>query len=165
MHASKRFSWSELADGFGSIELPFGRLAVITTDDSIYPESFRLLAMDGVEVASVPLSPLEDWELQTGLLERSAENRINLLVATDVADHGQAFATELQTDFTVMTEWSERAFDGLLSQPIWHRCPVEAGITTVTLRPANAAHKVVSQNTDLLANRPWDLAQAIVRLS
>ena len=165
VHASERFSWSELADGFGSIELPFGRLAVITTDDSIYPESFRLLAMDGVEVASVPLSPLEDWELQTGLLERSAENRINLLVATDVADHGQAFATELQTDFTVMTEWSERAFDGLLSQPIWHRCPVEAGITTVTLRPANAAHKVVSQNTDLLANRPWDLAQAIVRLS
>ena len=32
--------------------------------------------------------PLEDWELATGLLERSAENRINLLVAPDTLAHG-----------------------------------------------------------------------------
>ena len=163
VHTSSRFAWTQLADEFASIELPFGRLAVMTSDDSIYPESFRLLAMAGVEVASVPLSPLEDWELRTGLLERSAENRINLLVAVDSVEFGQAFATELQTDFTVMTDWVEREFDGLLSQPVWHRCSGEPGISLVVLRPANAAHKVVSQNTDLLANRPWDLAQAIVR--
>lgn len=163
VHHSQRFAWSELADEFISLELPFGRLAVLTSDDSIYPETFRLLAMSGVEVAAVPLSPLEDWELHNGLLERSAENRINLLVAADSLVHGPGFATELQTDFTVMTEWQEREFDGLLSQPIWHRCDSAAGVNAVTLRPANAAHKVVSQNTDLLANRPWDLASAIVR--
>ncbi len=163
VHHSQRFAWSELADQFESLETDFGRLALVTSDDSIYPETFRLLAMAGVEVACIPLSPLEDWELQTGLLERSAENRINLLVAVDNSAHGPGFATELQTDFTVMTQWQEREFDGLLSQPIWHRSSGQPGVTVVPLRPANAADKVVSRNTDLLAGRPWDLAAAIVR--
>ncbi|QFU77886.1 hydrolase [Halioglobus maricola] len=162
VHHSERFAWSELADRFEPLETPFGRLALVPSDDSIYPETFRLLAIAGVEVAVVPLAPLEDWELATGLLERSAENRINLLVAVDTVQHGPAFCTELQTDFTVMTEWQEREFDGLLSQPIWHRAASAPGELYATLRPVNAAHKVVSQNTDLLAGRPWDLATAIV---
>ncbi|MEP5567252.1 MAG: nitrilase-related carbon-nitrogen hydrolase [Halioglobus sp.] len=163
VHYSQRFAWTELADSFECLVLPFGRLAVVTSDDTVYPETFRLLALAGAEVAAVPLSPIEDWELDSGLLERSAENRINLLVAVDKVNHGPGFATELQTDFTVMTEWQEREFDGLLSQPIWHRCDAASGVKTVCLRPVNAAHKVVSQNTDLLANRPWDLAGAITR--
>jgi predicted amidohydrolase len=163
VHFSRRHAGCELGQGFTAIDLPIGRIAVVTSDDSIYPETFRLLAMAGVEVAAVPLSPLEDWELATGLLERSAENRINLLVAPDTLAHGPGFITCLQTDFTVMTEWDERAFDGLLSQPEWYRCPLQAGVSSATVRPANAAHKVVSRNTDLLANRPWRLAGAIVR--
>ncbi|MCB1710689.1 MAG: hydrolase, partial [Halioglobus sp.] len=113
----------------------------------------------------VPLSPLEDWELATGLLERSAENRINLLVAPDTLAHGAGFVTSLQTEFTVLTEWKERPFDGLLSQPEWYRCPSQAGVFLHTVRPANAAHKVVSRNTDLLADRPWRVAGAIARSS
>jgi predicted amidohydrolase len=163
IHASERYAWSELADGVVTADLPFGRLALVTSDDSLYPETFRLLAMAGVEVAAVPLSPLEDWELATGLLERSAENRINLLVATDTGAHGPGFITELQTDFTVMTPWAEREFDGLLSQPVWHRASGEP-ILSATVRPSNAAHKVVSRNTDLLSDRPWDLAGAIARI-
>jgi predicted amidohydrolase len=163
VHASKRHAYSVLADGFTAVDLPLGRVAVITADDSIYPESFRLLAMAGVEVAIVPLSPLEDWELGTGLLERSAENRINLLVAPDSLEHGPGFSTCLQTDFTVMTQWQQRQFDGLLSQPQWQLCAPEPGVYLHTIRPANAANKVVSLNTDLLADRPWELAGAISR--
>jgi len=162
MHPSVRYDFSEPADEVATFDAPFGRLALVTSDDSIYPETFRLLAMAGVEVAAVPLSPLEDWELATGLLERSAENRINLLVSPDTAAHGPGFITSLQTDFTVMTEWAERPFDGLLSQPEWHRA-TGAGAVTATIRPANAANKVVSQNTDLLAGRPWALCDAITR--
>ena len=103
---------------------------------TIYPETFRLLAIAGVEVTAVPLAPLEDWELATGLLERSAENCINLLVAVDSLQHGPASSTKLQTDFTVMTEWQEREFDGLLSQPIWHRAESAPGELHATLRPA-----------------------------
>ena len=165
VHPSRRFAASAPGEGFAAAELPFGRVAVVTGDDSIYPETFRLLALAGVEVAVVPLSPLEDWELATGLLERSAENRINLLVAPDTLAHGAGFVTSLQTEFTVLTEWKERPFDGLLSQPEWYRCPSQAGVFLHTVRPANAAHKVVSRNTDLLADRPWRVAGAIARSS
>ncbi|MEM1113626.1 MAG: carbon-nitrogen hydrolase family protein [Pseudomonadota bacterium] len=164
VHRSERYAFSEPAHRFDSLELPGARVAVVCSDDSIFPETFRLLALAGVEVALVPLSPLEDWELQTGLLERSAENRINLLVATDTDAYGPAFATSLQTDFTVMTEWAERPFDGLLSQPEWHRCALRQMILPVTLHPANAANKVVSANTDLLAGRPWAVSGAISRI-
>ncbi len=163
VHASERHSFSAPADTFETCELPFGRVAIVPSDDSLYPETFRLLAMAGVEVAVVPLSPLEDWELATGLLERSAENRINLLVAPDAAAHGPRFITALQTDFTVMTEWRERPFDGLLSQPQWHRCDNQPGVYAHSIYPANAANKVVSQNTDLLADRPWQVSGAISR--
>ncbi|MBP6724159.1 MAG: hydrolase [Halioglobus sp.] len=163
VHPSARFAGSALADGFASAELPCGRVAVVTSDDSIYPETFRLLALAGVETAVVPLSPLEDWELATGLLERSAENRINLLVAPDSCAHGAGFITSLQTDFTVLTQWQERPFDGLLSQPEWCQCPPQPGVSLRSIAPANAANKVVSRNTDLLANRPWRLAGAIAR--
>lgn len=161
IHRSERHQWSVLADTVQTRELPFGRVALVCSDDSFYPETFRLLAMAGVEVAAVPLAPLEAWELETGLLERSAENRVNLLVATQASALGNSFATALQTDFTVMTEWKERAFDGLLSQPIWHRATAQTTCLAVTLFPANAANKVVSKNTDLLTNRPWQLSDAI----
>ncbi len=163
VHASRRHAFSRLAGQFDVVDTPHGRLAVLTSDDSIYPESFRLLAMAGAEVALVPLSPLEDWELATGLLERSAENRINLLVAPDTASRGPGFITSLQSDFTVMTEWQDRAFDGLLSQPEWYRSNGEPGVHCATVRPANAANKVVSLNTDLLTDRPWNLSAAIAR--
>ncbi|MEH6580323.1 MAG: carbon-nitrogen hydrolase family protein [Halioglobus sp.] len=163
VHASSRHAFSAKADDFYTVDLPCGRVAVVTSDDSLYPETFRLLAMAGVEVALIPLSPLEDWELQTGLLERSAENRINFLVAPDTIESGAGFISSLQTDFTVMTEWQDRAFDGLLSQPQWHRNVDHRAVYTATIRPANAANKVVSMNTDLLADRPWQLCSAIVR--
>lgn len=161
IHPSKRNHWSVLTDTVVTAELAFGRVALVCSDDSIYPETFRLLAMAGVEIAAVALSPLETWELATGLLERSAENRINLLVATQPSELGASFATALQTDFTVLTEWRERPFDGLLSQPIWYRFEATAGIYPATLHPGNAANKVVSRNTDLLSDRPWQLSSAI----
>lgn len=161
IHRSERNCWSVLDDTVNTVQLPFARVGLVCSDDSIYPETFRLLAMAGVEVAAVPLTPLETWELATGLLERSAENRINLLVATQPGPLGTSFATALQTDFTVLTEWKERAFDGLLSQPIWLKAEAGPGVYSAQLYPANAANKVVSRNTDLLADRPWQLAGAI----
>jgi predicted amidohydrolase len=163
VHRSARFDFSEPVDGFVTLDRSFGRLAVLTSDDSIYPETFRLLAMHGVEVVALPLAPLEAWELHTGLLERSAENRINLVVAPDSAALGPAFSTCLQTDFTVMTEWHERSFDGLLSQPELTQCAAQPGVYPCRLRPANAANKVVSHRTDLLSDRPWQIAGAITR--
>ena len=161
LHRSERTAWSALGDRVETVDLPFGRVAMTTSDDSIYPEMFRLLALEGAEVAITPVAPLERWELKTGLIERSAENRINLLAPCSPGTLGTGFAASLQTDFTVLTEWKERAFDGLLSQPVLTWAEPDQAITPVTLRPANAANKVVSMGTDLLAGRPWQLIDAL----
>jgi nitrilase len=157
IHQTKRFGASR-ADVFHSIETPLGRIALVAGDDGLFPEAFRLLAMTGAQIAIAPVSPLESWELKTGLLERSAENRVNLLAPASGPEMG--FATGLQEDFTVLTEWKSRSFDGLLSQPILTRATQT--LTVMTLYPACAANKIVSRNTDLLAGRPWALARAIV---
>ncbi len=163
VHRSERHSFSELGDGFSACDTDWGRISVVTSDDSLYPETFRLLALEGVNVAMVPLDPLESWELELGLLERSAENHINLLVATRNDAYGQGFITALPTDFTIMTKWTQRVFNGLLSHPECTRRAPDSEITLGCVRPANAANKVVSRNTDLLASRPWQLSGAISR--
>lgn len=157
IHPTNRYGASR-ADSFETLETPFGRIALVAGDDGIFPEAFRLLAMTGAEIAIAPVSPLEDWELKTGLLERAAENRVNLLAPASGPEMG--FAAALQEDFTILTEWKSRPFDGLLSQPILTRA--FSPLTLVTLYPASGANKVVSRNTDLLAGRPWALAGAIV---
>jgi predicted amidohydrolase len=157
LHATGRFGAAR-ADRFDTLVTPYGRIALVAGDDSIFPEAFRLLAMTGAEIAIAPVSPLETWELKTGLLERAAENRVNLLAPASGVEMG--FAGALQEEFTILTEWKSRPFDGLLSQPILTRA--NAPITQVTLYPASAANKVVSRNTDLLAGRPWALVEAIV---
>jgi len=161
LHPSKRTAWSALGNLVETVDLPFGRVAMTTSDDSIYPEMFRLLALAGAEIAITPVAPLERWELKTGLIERAAENRINLLAPCKRGPLGAGFAASLQTDFTVLTEWKDRSFDGLLSQPELTWMKENERITVVTLRPANAANKVVSMGTDLLAGRPWQLIDSL----
>ena len=161
IHASRRFEWSALSDRVAVADLGFSRVAMLTPDDSIYPEAFRMAAMTGADTVIVPALPLEAWELATGLLERSAENRVNLLVATQPSALGSSMATCLTRDFTVMTPWRERAFDGLLSQPPFTRADNAAGTTLVQIEPAWAANKLVSRGTDLLAGRPWQLLKPI----
>ena len=67
----------------------------------------------------------------------------------------------MQKDFTVLTPWAERAFDGLLSQPILTRADPWPGITKATVYPANAANKIVSRGTDLVRGRAWWLSGPI----
>ena len=136
-----------------------------------------MAAMTGADTVIVPAQPLETWEMTTGLLERSAENRVNLLVAAQPdqagassgassgtssgTSSGASFGTSLTRDFTVMTPWEEREFDGLLSQPPVFAADSAAGITHLVIRPRWAENKVVSLGTDLLAGRPWQLLEPI----
>jgi nitrilase len=161
MHRSERFAWSALADSVETADLGFARIALLTSDDACLPEAFRLAALAGADTVIVPAQPLEKWELDTGLLERSAENRVNLLAATQPGQVGNSMATSLTRDFTVMTPWEERAFDGLLSQPPVVVADSKPGITRVEIHPRCASNKVVSRGTDLLAGRPWQLLDSI----
>jgi predicted amidohydrolase len=145
------------------LDLPWGRLAVLPGADSIEPEMARLLAIAGAEVLAVPLAAQESWELATGLVERSAENRLCVVAATEKGPLGSSLITTLEEDFTVMTPWKSRAFDGLLSYPIVTRAVDDAQVIRATVHPSRARNKVVSHRTDLVTGRPWQLAQAITR--
>ena len=162
LHRSERYAFSPLAEQVETVDLGFARLALLSSDDACVPEAFRLAALAGADTVVVPALPLEAWEMRTGLLERSAENRVNLLVAAQPGPFGASFATALSEDFTVLTPWRERAFDGLLTLPPTQRAPAEAGVTAVEIHPRWAANKVVSRGTDLLSGRPWRLLDPLI---
>ena len=161
LHASARHGWSQLGDGLETLDCGDAHVAVLTGDDALYPEVGRLLAMRGVNLLLVPAAPLEAWEVRTGLVERAAENRINLAAACQPGDCGTSLVAGLQRDFTVMTPWQERPFDGLLSQPELTRAPRHPGVFTAPVYPACASNKIVSLGTDLVAGRAWWLSGAI----
>ena len=141
--------------------MPWGKLAVLGGDDTIYPESFRLAIFAEADVVAAPITVLEKWEVELGLLERAAENRICLVAASRPTEAGSSLITTLHNDYTLMTSWETRPFDGNISYPIVTRAPQNAGLTQATVHPANTANKEVSKNTDLVNGRPWYLAGAI----
>ena len=160
VHFSQRFSWSALVDNFSTVVTPYGRIALILEDDAIYPESFRLIAMQGTEVVLAPLNQQEKWQSITGLLERASENRVNIVAASTLPQ--DSVICVMQKEFTIMTPWQERKFDGLLSAGVQINGQPDKPLLTATVHPQAAHNKVCSQNTDLIANRPWKLLQALL---
>ena len=160
LHASASSAGSALADSVDIFESPYGKLALVCGDDSIYPETFRLLAMQGAEVALVPFQAQEAWETETGLVERAAENRVNMLAASTHNGKGESFIAALHEDFTIFTEWKTRQFDGVLTRPMLSVCETGSPLILAEIHPKNAENKVVSRNTHLINNRPWWLMSA-----
>lgn len=162
LHACGRHPWATtLGDKLEVIDLHFGRLAIVVGGDAIYPEVFRLAVLQDVDVVAVPTKVLEAWEMSHGFLERSAENRMNVIVATQPSDAGTSAVFALDKDFTLWTQW-EKEFDGNINYPIITRASNASGLTKATIYPALASNKVISQKTNLVENRPWWLAQGII---
>jgi predicted amidohydrolase len=161
LHSIARHPWSRASSTLATHDIAGAKVAVIVGDDAIFPETMRLAAMRGVEVALVPFHAVERWETEIGLLERSAENRVCVVAATRPSRAGTSLITTLWEDFTLMTPWRTRAFDGNITRPIVTRAGPDDLLTEATIHPANARNKVVSHRTHLLDDRPWDLAQAL----
>jgi predicted amidohydrolase len=155
-------STSFSGDGVQSIDTAFGRLAVLTDKDIIYPETVRLAALQCVSTVLVPAKLEEEWEGRTGVVERAAENRVNIVLASQGAGDRASVIASLQKDFTIMTEWKNRPFDGLLSCPVVERAPDGDNILVAEIHPLAARNKECSRNTHLLASRPWQMLQPIV---
>jgi len=155
-------SVSSRVDSVQTIDTEFGRLAVLTDKDIIYPETVRLAALQSVSTVLVPADLEEDWEGRTGVVERAAENRVNIVLASQGAGDRASVIASLQKDFTIMTEWENRPFDGLLSCPVVERAPDGDSILVMEIHPLAASNKECSRNTHLLASRPWQMLQPIV---
>ncbi|MFN4294026.1 MAG: nitrilase-related carbon-nitrogen hydrolase [Thermoflexales bacterium] len=161
LHPCRRHAWcAELGDGLRTFDAPFGRIALVLGPDAIYPETFRLAALQDAEIVAVPTHPLEAWEMSLGLPERAAENRLNLVVASRRTDVGGSAIFAAGPDFTLWTEWKTRPFDGHINTPLITRAE-RPGLTLATAYPAACANRMISQKTNLVEGRPWRLVEAI----
>lgn len=162
LHASARHAGSvgHLGDRLDVVPTAVGRLAVVVGDDALYPETFRLAALQDADVVAVPFTTQTDQDLDPLLLERAAENRLNLAVASRPSAGGAGMLVPLSRDFTL---WGpdRGPFNGVISRPD----PVlaSAGLTTAELRPDQAVNRMVSKGTDLVDGRPWALADVLVK--
>lgn len=163
LHPCGRHAWiTSLGEEVQYADLPFGRAAIILGNDSIYPETFRLAAVHNVEIVAVPTTLLEKWEMETGLLERAAENRLNVVVASRPSAVGASAVIAITEDFTLWTEW-KRPFVGNINYPHVARATGQPGLTRAEVHPAAAANHTISHRTNLVEGRPWQLAEAITR--
>jgi hypothetical protein len=110
---------------------------------------------------ALPFDAQEAWEVQTGLVERAAENRVNLVASSRVTSVGQGIVLAAERDFTLWTPW-ERPFDGRISHPVVTLAPRDGGHLVAEVFPAAAANRLVSRGTDVVDGRPWRLAAALV---
>lgn len=162
LHETARHrGWADtLGDAPRTLDLPWGRLALAVGGDAVYPETFRLAALQNAEVVAAPTKILETWELRTGLLERAAENRMNVVAASRATEAGASAIIALDKDFTLWTEWS-REFNGDINHPIVTRAGSESGLTRAAVYPALAENRIVTIKTDVVDSRPWWLMDAI----
>jgi predicted amidohydrolase len=161
LHLSARHPWATgLADEVTVVESEVGRLALLVGDDALYPEAVRLVALAEAEVLALPFHALEDWELRTGLVERAAENRVNLVASSRTTPAGQGAVIAAQLDFTLWTPW-DREFDGTINYPVVTHADRDGSPLVASVHPAATANRFVSRGTDVVDGRPWRLASAL----
>ena len=144
-------------------DLSWGRIAVVVGNDAIYPETFRLAALQDVEVVAVPTTILERWEVEVGLVERSAENRMTIVMATLPSAAGTSRIIAPDRDFTLWTQWT-RPFDGNINCPNVTQALAGPGVTTAVIDPSTAGNRQVTLKTDVLDSRPYWLLGPLVEV-
>lgn len=163
LHASKSYpSVTYFGDEIHTIDLPWGRLGIIVGDDSLYPEVAKVLAIRGVDVLAIPFEAKEAWEVELGLVGRSAENRVCVVAATRPKAFGGSLIITQWRDFQIFTPWKDREFTGTINEPRVFRAPREVGLFTADIHPETARFKMMSYNTELIQGRPWWLCGPMV---
>ena len=163
IHRCARHPWAtQLADDLSTIDLPAGRFGLVVGGDSAIPETFRLLALKDAAVVGVPTKILEDWEVRTGFLERAAENRLSLAVATRYTPAGTSLIVTLDKDFTQGTPRADgQRRSRTLSWPIAVHADRDSPLMTAPIYPSASANRLCFTSTDLVDGRPWHLSKAI----
>ena len=162
LHACGRHPWVTIRGDRQEVsDTTHGRVTLVVGGDDVYPETFRLAVLQDAEVALVPTHVIEPWETMIGLLERSAENRMCLVAATRPGVGAPLICT-LEQDFTLWTEWAERAFDGRISHPIVTDGNPNEPLTLATIHPARTVNRILTRRTDVVDSRPWWLADALI---
>jgi len=153
LHHSGRHPWATvLADAVECQETPWGRYALLAGDDVLFPEAFRLAAIQGASVIFVSTHILDPWLPTLGIPERAAENRVHVLASSRLQPGIGGVAAILPPDMTLWLPDRTRPFDGTINHP-----EVTAATnkwTTLTVAPHRSKNKLVSAGTDLVNGRP-----------
>ena len=160
LHRCGRHPWATaLGTDVATLDLPWGRVALVLGGDTIYPESFRLAALKDVEVVASPTAVLERWEIETGFLERSAENRLSIVMASQksAAGAGMIMVPGLKPSM------AERPFRGNLNCPDVVNAAGAVGLVKAVIHPAAAKTRLVAEQTDVVDSRPWWLLEPLLR--
>jgi len=162
LHPCGRHPWATaLGQDIATLDLPWGRVALVAGGDSIYPETFRLAALKDVEVIGVPTRILERWEADTGLLERGAENRLSIVAAS----HKSAAGAGMIIAPGVVPSIVEKPFRANLNLPELSKAAGAVGVVTAVVHPVAAKTRLVAEETDVVDNRPWWLLEPLLRRS
>ncbi len=162
IHGASRYAWSALGQGLETADLPWGRVALLPGDDACHPEWVKAAALAGVHALIAPCALQEDWEADYGLRSRAAENRLCVIASSRPLGDRAGLVASLERDFTLMSEWRERVFDGRINDPIVTEQGLAPGITLAEVHPAAACNKLLSARTDLLLDRPRQLSDTLV---
>ena len=162
LHATPRLDWATgLGDRLRTVDLPWGRLAVLVGDDSRQPETARLAALAGVSVIAVVHAPPTEAAVELALLERAAENRCCLVAAAPDSPAGGTLAASPPAD----SLWSpERSapYDGTINTPAVTRLDRSDTWMRATVYPARARQREVSRDTDVVGGRSLAAAALLV---
>lgn len=161
LHYALGYEWVTLGDSVETVDMPWGRFAMLVGHDSTYPELARVIAIRGVDVIAIPFDLKEKTEITHGIVDRSAENRICIVASTRPKDFGGSLIITQWKDFTIFTDWQERTFDGTINQPLVSYAPLNQKLTIGKIHPATSRIKLMSQKTDLIQGRPWYLSDVI----
>ncbi len=166
LHANATHTWvTDLGDAVRIAQTQeFGAISVVVGDDALQPEAVRLSALADADILAVPLHITEAWELQTGLIERCAENRIPLIAASRPTEHGAALVADLHAEMQLWAIRSDREFDGTINYPRVVKTSAKEAIVDV-VHPERAAARVLTKDTDVVDSRPWNLLDPITRVS
>lgn len=162
LHDCQRHDWSLAGDELALVDLPWGRLALLPGDDAVHPELVKVAALQGAHAIAVPYAMQEYWEAAYGLRSRAAENRLCVIASTRPLAGRAGLIADLERDFTLMTDWQQREFDGYINSPLVTEQAPDAGVTVADIHPAAACNKLMSQRTDLLLDRPWRLSRDLL---
>ncbi len=160
LHPCARHPWAtSRGEDIVTLDLPWGRVALVVGGDTIYPETFRLAALKDVEVVAAPTEILERWEVDTGLLERGAENRLSIVAASRKSAAGAGLIVAPG----VVPSIAEKPFRANLNLPELTKAAGALGVVTATVHPLAAKTRLVAEETDVVDNRPWWLLEPMLR--
>ena len=163
LHRCGRHKWvTAYGNDVSTIDFPAGRFGLVVGGDTAIPETFRLLALKDAWVVGAPTRILEGWEAKTGFLERSAENRLSLVVATQPTAVSGGVIVTPDKGFAHDTPRADRQRPArTLNWPIAVQADRDSQLTASAIYPKASVNRLCRPSTDLVAGRPWALSGAI----